>query len=74
MFIQKHTLGVKTIEDVEDSITIVQGFLTLIGFILIGFILKQELNKTNSGVIQLETDKEFTGPILKFFKMRQSAQ
>ena len=33
--------------------------------------LRMELEKTNSSMILLETDKEFTGEIFKFFKMRQ---
>ena len=33
--------------------------------------LQKELNKTNSSMLVLETDGEFTGEIFKFFKMRQ---
>lgn len=33
--------------------------------------LRKELNKTDSSLLVLETDKDFTGEILKFFRMRQ---
>jgi uncharacterized protein (DUF58 family) len=33
--------------------------------------IKEELNKTNSSMLILETDKDFTNEIFKFFKLRQ---
>jgi uncharacterized protein (DUF58 family) len=34
--------------------------------------LKRELSKTNSSMLYLETDQDFTGEIFKFFRVRQS--
>ena len=33
--------------------------------------IQKELNKTNSGMLLLETDSEFTSEVFKFFRMRQ---
>ncbi len=33
--------------------------------------IEKELNKTNSGLLLLETNQDFTGPLFKFFRMRQ---